>query len=410
MHIVALTGSFYPNLMAPSACIKPYLEELAKGNNVEVICPVSNPQYTEVSKVDNLTVHFVTNRFNDISIMGGLNVKAGRYPFALKLLSMFIRGTRYLKEVALPCTYDSSLENAYLQKLKEISEREKIDVLISVTFPFYTHVFALKFKQQHPRVKWLTYTTDPLAYNEANPIPAWKKNRAIDIEQKVYDGCDYCLITEELRSNLINDYHIPEHKIVVLPYLIETESVPPISADTQNERPQILYAGCLFYRVRNPRLMLDVFSELREMDLNLYVTGDRICRKMLKEPYPSQIKINGLVPRNEYFRLLGDADVLINLSNKAKLQAPHKLLELISTGRPIINFYYYKNAGYEIIEKYPIGLNISNESNLDEMKASISDFVSNNRNRSLTDKEIKDIYPEYLLTYQMERIYQLINS
>lgn len=410
MHIVALTGSFYPNLMAPFACIKPYLVELAKDNDVEVICPASDPRYTDVAEVENLSIHFVSNHFNDISVKANSNIREGRKRITSNLTSLFVRGINYLKEVALPNAYDSSLEDAYLQKLKAIHDKNRIDVLISVTFPFYTHVFALKFKQQYPGIKWLTYTTDPLAYNEANPIPAWKRKRAIDIEQKVYDGCDHCLITDELRSNLVNDYHISEEKIVVLPYLIVTESVPPISTDKKHEHPQVLYAGCLFYRVRNPKLMLEVFSDLKDIDLNLYVTGDRNCRKMLKEQYPSQIKINGLVPRNEYFRLLGEADVLLNLSNKAKLQAPHKLLELISTGRPIINFYYYENAGYEMIEKYPLGLNISNEGSLDNIKATIQDFVSKNQNKVLSDKEIKEIYPEYLLPYQMEKIYQLINS
>ena len=408
MHIVALTGSFYPNLMAPSACIKPYLLELAKGNEVEVVCPVSDPRFIDNEEVDGIHIHFVSNRFNDISVKVNSNIKESKNRISSKFMSLFVRGFRYLKEVAHPRPYDSSLENAYLQKLKTLNEASKIDVIISVTFPFYTHVFALKFKQQNPDLKWLTYTTDPLAYNEANPIPTWKKKSAIEIEKSVYNKCDYCLITEELRSNLVNDYYIPVQKIVVLPYLIETDNVPPISINKQNDRPQVLYAGCLFYRVRNPNLMLDVFSELKGIDLNLYVTGDRICRKMLKKPYPSQIKINGLVTRNEYFKLLGDADVLINLSNNAKLQAPHKLLELISTGRPIINFYYYKNSGYEIIEKYPLGLNISNNSSYDEMARSISDFVFKYRNKYLTDKEIKEHFPEYLLPYQMERINHLI--
>ena len=343
MHIVALTGSFYPQLMAPSACINPYLQELAKENDVDVVCPASDIQYTDETEVEGIHVHFVSNQFNDISVKANSYIREGRKRITSKLTSLFVRGINYLKEVALPNPYDSSLEDAYLQKLKAINDKSKIDVLISVTFPFYTHVFALKFKQQFPGVKWLTYTTDPLAYNEANPIPAWKKKRAIDIEQKVYDGCDYCLITEELHLNLVNDYHVPERKIVVLPYLLETESVLPISANKKHLRPQVLYAGCLFYRVRNPKLMLEVFSELKEIDLNLYVTGDRICRKMLKGSYPSQIKINGLVPRNEYFRLLGEADVLINLSNNAKLQAPHKLLELISTGRPYFRFCFKKS-------------------------------------------------------------------
>lgn len=404
MHIVAITGSFYPQIMAPSACIKPYLIELAKDNQVDIVCPSSDSHFTEEIVIDGIHVHFVSNLINDISIKANSNLREGKNKISSKLFSLLIRGTQYLKEIVLPSPYDSSLEDVFLQKLNALHKKNSINALISVTFPFYTHVFALKFKQKHPKIKWLTYTTDPLAHNEANPIPAWKKTRAVDIEQRVYDGCDYCLITEELQSNLVKDYHISERKIIVLPYLIETDNVPPVSTDKHSERPQVLYAGCLFYRVRNPKMMLDVFSELKDIDLNLYVTGDRICRKMLKQPYPSQIKINDVVPRNEYFRLLSEADVLINLSNRAKLQAPHKLLELISTGRPIINFYYNKDAGYRLINKYPLGINISSTLNNYEIAEIVRDFVMKNRNKLLSDDVIKEIYPDHLLSYQITRI------
>ena len=179
MHIVALTGSFYPQLMAPSACIKPYLLELAKENEVEVVCPVSDPRYIDNEEIDGIHVHFVSNRFNDISVKANSNREESKNRISSKFMSLFVRGFRYLKEVAHPRPYDSSLEDAYLQKLKEINAKKRIDVLISVTFPFCTHVFALKFKQQNSGVKWLTYTTDPLAYNEANPIPTWKKKSAL---------------------------------------------------------------------------------------------------------------------------------------------------------------------------------------------------------------------------------------
>lgn len=409
MHIVVLTGSFFPELMAPSACIKPYLIELARENQVDVVCPVSDPRFNDEIWVDKIHVYFVTNRLNELCVNANHFSRERRSRIFSKCLSLFVRGLQYFKEVFAPSPYDNSLEDVFLQKLVSINEKNRINFLISVTFPFYTHVFALKFKQTHPEIKWLTYTTDPLAYNEANPIPAWKKRRAVDIEQKVYDGCDCCLITEELHSNLNNDYHISEQKIVVLPYLIETDRVPTLlSGVKQNDRPQVLYAGCLFHRVRNPQLLLDVFSELQDIDLNLYVTGDRKCRKILRDSFPPNISINSVVPREEYFSLLSQADILVNLSNNAKLQAPHKLLELISTGRPIINFYYFKNTSYGIIEKYPLGINISNSLNANEIRLIIRDFVMKNQNKHLSDKEIKDIYPENLLLFQMARIKELL--
>jgi len=402
MHIVVLTGSFYPNLMAPSACVKPYLQELAKGNVVDVICPMSDPEYIESVTIDNINIQFATNRLNTIF------AKSYRYGLLSRCMNFIARVLNYTKMFLMPCPYDSSLEDAFLKKMDYINDRNKIDTIISVTFPFYTHVFALRYKYKHPHINWITYTTDPLAYNEANPMPKWKMKRAVKIEKEVYESCNTCLITEELKQNLLGDYHIPEQKVVVLPYLIETNIKPLHPKAKQEDKPKVLYAGCLFYRVRNPQIMLDVFSGMKDVDLNLYVTGDRICRKMLKGQFPENIKINNVVPREEYLRLLRESDILVNLSNNAKLQAPHKLLELISTGRPIINFYYYKNSGYELIEKYPLGINIDNNMALEKIIKVLSDFIKRNADKSITFSEVQTLYPDHILDNQMPYLKKIV--
>ena len=410
MHIVALTGSFYPNLMAPSACVKPYLLELAKEHEVEVVCPVSDSRFKETVEKEGLRIHYVSNRLNDRFVTANANLRENRNRLLSKVALYYVRIVKFLQEELSPCLYDSSMVEAYLNELKRINHEHKIDVIISVTYPFLTHVAALKYKELNRHVNWLSYTTDPLAYNEANPIAPWKKRNAIKIEKKVYETCDNCIVTEELFDNVVNDYGIDQKKVLVLPYLVETENVPKVDLKGIHERAQVLYAGCLFYRVRDPRTMLSVFSKLNKVDLCLYVTGDRKCRKMLKSVYPSNIHINGLVPREEYFKLLSQADVLVNLSNDAKLQAPHKLMELVSTGKPIINFYYHKNAGYRIIERYPLGINVSNSSKPDEMVTAIDAFIADNCQKALTDAEIKETFPEYLLPYQMNSVKALIQK
>ena len=118
---------------------------------------------------------------------------------------------------------------------------------------------------------------------------------------------------------------------------------------------------------------------------------------------PEHIIKNGLVPHAKYIELLSQADVLVNLSNKAHLQAPHKLLELISTGKPIINFYYYKDSGYDIISKYPLGINISNDWSEEEMVKSIEEFVDENCHKRVSYEEIKNLYAEHLFVNQMPK-------
>lgn len=399
MHIVVLTGSYYPYLMPPAACIKPYLDELAKEHTVDVVAPSTDSKYTGVYNYDGVTIHYINSLSNRILTNIDEGISKSRISFAYKLMKIFYRGMRFIKYTLGNAPYETSLIEPYVRKIKTINQQNKIDVLISVTFPYYTHVAALKFNKEVPNIKWVTYSTDPLAYSEANPIEKSKLTRAKHIEKEVYSHCDKCIVTEELLPNLINNYGIPREKIIVLPYLLK--DMPINAPEICSDKPIVVYAGYVFIRVRPPQKMLSVFSLLPNLELRLYISGDRHCRRILSKEYPKNIKKSGLVSRKEYYNLLGSADVLILLSNDATLQAPSKLMELISTGKPIINFYYHQDAGFSLIEKYPLGLNVSNYEDDRIVAHKISSFVQVVQKKKLSLDEVHSLYPERLLSTQM---------
>lgn len=399
MHIVVLTGSYYPYLMPPAACIKPYLDELAKIHHVEVVAPSTDSRYVNSVECDGVTVHYINSLSNRLLTYIEEGVKKRHISVLFSLFKFAYRGARFIKYSLGRSPYETSLIKPYVKELGNIHQHKKIDVIISVTFPYYTHVAAFLFKKNNPDVRWVTYSTDPLAHSEANPIGKSKMATALKIESDVYNSCDKCIVTEELLPNLINEYNVPRDKIVVLSYLLK--DMPVTSDDNHHDRPVILYAGYVFYKVRNPKKMLSVFSLLPELKLNLYIAGDRHCRSILSKSYPDNIVINGLVSRKEYYNLLSCADVLILLSNDAKLQAPSKLTELISTGKPIINFYYHKDSGFQMIENYPLGLNVSNAEEDNKVAKEILMFVNNVCSKRLDKEEVWKLYPDRLLSTQM---------
>ena len=73
MHIVVLTSFYYPYLNASARCFKPFLLELAKENQVDVICPPStlncrNNFYQEgisVKYVDSLQIFLLDKNYYD---------------------------------------------------------------------------------------------------------------------------------------------------------------------------------------------------------------------------------------------------------------------------------------------------------------------------------------------------------
>lgn len=104
--------------------------------------------------------------------------------------------------------------------------------------------------------------------------------------------------------------------------------------------------------------------------------------------------------------IFNEYDILVNIGNDCELQEPSKMFELLSTGLPILNFYYRKDSQFEIIEKYPLGINvrIDGEIGLELLES----FCNNNKNKQLPFREVVDIFPEYSLDYQLEKLEKIM--
>ena len=164
---------------------------------------------------------------------------------------------------------------------------------------------------------------------------------------------------------------------------------------------KLVYAGALNKEIRNPEYALSVLRNVSRIDLYLYQAGD--CNDIIDRYASSHIKVNGLLQRDQYVDLIcNKADILVNIGNNSKLQAPSKLLELLSTGKPILNFYYYKDSQYEMIEKYPLGLNVGRDDECVVRK--IQDFCDNMKGRSMDIDMIKNIFPENSIENQLNKL------
>ena len=162
---------------------------------------------------------------------------------------------------------------------------------------------------------------------------------------------------------------------------------------------KIVYAGALNSVIRNPEYTLSVLSKVDIITLYLFQSGD--CDSILRKYSSNNIRINGLVKRDNYLSLISkEADILLNIGNNSDLQAPSKMLELLSTGKPIINFYFKKDNQYRMIEKYPLGLNIGrNEENaIDKVYSFCKSFCSSR----MTYQEVEKMFPENCLKNQLE--------
>src|SRR5574344_415182 len=258
MHIVIISGFYYPFTIPPVNCFKPFMMELSKLNDVEIVCPVSSISYKSDLLMDNIKINFINSISNNLLAEVKSDNTRNNKRIHNKIRFFIYRFSRYIKALVSNKPYETDLINPYVNKLEESNGKYHIDLIISISSHFYCHIAALKFKLKEPYIKWITYTTDPFSYNETNPIEKRKLKFAIAVEQKVYNNCDYCFVTEELYPNIIHDFKIPFKKVTKFPFLIYDNVLKLYGYES--ESINAVYAGYLYYKIRNPQILLNVFS------------------------------------------------------------------------------------------------------------------------------------------------------
>ena len=413
-NIVVLCGQYYPDAGAPVSCFFPYINELSKNNQVIVVCrktssvPVS--EYKGTISFRQLTVWYNSLRYYlQDKIKAGQNV--GINTFLLNLVRVYSS----LRTMFCYPTQHSWIIRKYTQTLITLEkELGSIDAIISISFPFCSHIAALNYKKSHPSIKWITYSTDPFTLNECQyervAFKSHKRRWAQKKEKEIYDNADANIVTNELYSMLINTFNQHKEKTIAFPYLITSILHANSSAFVSRTIINCVYAGSLYSDIRNPKVMVSIFESVGpNIHLTLYADGDLKIREFLKGIHSDRVEVRGLVDRKEYERIITEeADILINIGNTTTLQSPSKLLELVSTGRPIVNFYSHKDFGYEVIERYPLGLNVPNEGFSKEQVSVLDEFCTNNNGKILEFETIKNLYPNHIKENHMKILNELL--
>lgn len=409
MNIVVLTCEFHPYMNPVSCCLYQYLLELQNKHHVTVVCPLSAIVFPPFDN-QNIEVQYITNWRNTLRAMCNHNIETKERQWIWKFILYVLKGYNVLLSTyAFPTRHRWRLHK-YEKMLCELNKIKHIDCIISASGWPCTHLAAYSYKKKSKSVKWITYTLDPFT---DNPIlyknilfKGRRRKRNYESEKKIYDTADYNIFTPELFKLAISKYRQPEYKTKCFPYILtKFDGLVNRSAHYQSQINMVaVYAGSLNKSVRNPEKMLCLFSQIPEVKLELYYSGD--CDDIIKHYHSENIKVKGLLPRELYVeKICNDADLLINIGNTNNLQSPSKFLELLSTGLPLINFYYKKDTNYGMTEVYPLGINVDQKGdlNVDEIRS----FCKSVRGKRLSFDDVKKLFPENLLENQLKQLEEM---
>ena len=332
------------------------------------------------------------------------------------LALFFVRfHTLCISQIAYPFT-TKWLIPEYYKTLEEIHNKVNLDCVITVSNTICSQFSGLKFKNNHPTIKWITFFTDPFTdhYIYYPFLKSRKSLRARHFkdEMMIYDTADYNMLTKELYDRAINDFNQPLHKTSLIEFTLnkqiyrDTITLPNNPIKTQ--RVSLVYAGALYKNIRNPEGMLKIVSQTKGLKLDLYIKH-RECSDIVDRYLSEFIVRKSLVNREKYLQMINDEyDILVNIGNISRLQTPSKMLELLSTGKPIVNFYVVKDVQYHLLERYPLGINL--DSNDSESISKLEHFCKENKGKRLSFDQVCSLYPDNRLEAQVKLLKGLIDT
>ena len=410
MNIVVVTCEFYPYMNPTSNCINSYVQELKKENHIDIICPLDSVGF-EPFHSDNIDLYYITNYRNTLRALCNTKIREKRCLLFWKSVLFVLRCYSVILSLFSFPTRHSWRIKEYEKQLFSLQNQKNIDCIISASGWPCSHLAVMTFKKKHPKTRWITFTLDPYTYNPVlySNILFVRKRREKNFrsEKAIYYNADYNIFTPELYKSAITIFKQPEYKTICFPYVLTRFKGDSKQPKKNREDIVAMYAGTLNKQIRNPKTMLSLFSQIPDIKLELYVAGD--CNDVLNNFQSDNIVINGLLTREKYIeKICTGADILINIGNSNSLQSPSKFFELLSTGLPVVTFYYKMDSNFEMTEKYPLGLNISQdgESDIDVL----SDFCRSIRGKQLPFDEVKELFPDNLLENQMKKLNEMINN
>ena len=168
------------------------------------------------------------------------------------------------------------------------------------------------------------------------------------------------------------------HKSSLLPPVFHAKINKKTNNFNYKKTPvKVAYFGVLTMGVRTPDNFLSFINELDMNNLEIHWYTNEDSKHMIKSVYSKSSKnfFHDMVPRDEALDLMeNEYHALLNIGNQNPFQLPSKVIEYISTGKPIIHYS-------EITDDPVVGI-------LNERSNSI--IINKNTNPEQAKKEFKE--------------------
>lgn len=413
--ILILTSYYYPKPDANGVCTHEIAKSLVKsGHSVHVVgyrrIHENENEILDDIKISRVKIPF----FKRVKEYSELPENARYKNLLYKVFEFSTRLNLLLHMPFYPITSFINIIR-YFSKVDSLYQSNRYDLILTTFKPIDAIVAGILLKKKYNYTKLVLYILDSFPNSGGGKYLSKYKSekKGWKWEQRIYPYSDL-IINMKCHENYYiknsNRYSIYANKMEFADFPLIKPSLDKEEVNFKNN--EAIYTGNLDLNMRNPQYACKIFStlQIKNLSLNFYSAGN--CEQIINEykSTSSIIKQHGFVSHSESIDAIKKAKFLVNIGNNATDMVPSKLFEYISTGKPIIHFYYDENDScLPYLSEYPLSLIIKmDEAKIDKNRILVSEFIESHRfYEPMNIIEIESIFkkntPKYT-TQLIERI------
>lgn len=408
MHVLFITDELFPSTDANSRIVLRVIDQLLGYPEVQIDIlgrAVSNGARWANDYHGCCLIHTPFRRLLNYQKW---NKKLGR----LKVLRFII----YPRAIIYRIIRKKGLDNPYIWESKNWLKKKykNYDIVIAMSMPYYNLEIAATVGDKVPVI---FYPLEPIAtYNRIEG----DFNTKLDYEIHLEDKATKLILTSLIHKDFLTERtKVNEKKVMEAEFPCVINKYSQVTTNhIKSNKISIVYIGRFYPVTREPDFLCNLVDYLPE-EYELTIVGGlttknykpKIVEKYLSNMHPS-IRCVGFVSPDIADDYLAKADVLVHIGNTQSNIMPSKILDYISTGKPIINICKTHDCPtIALMNNYTLGMVLYEDNGMNEVIAkSIDAFCKSVKGQIIPFDTIQRVYYKYTPEYVGQVFYQAIKT
>lgn len=404
-----ITRQYFPHGDATSNVVHNVAKEfLNRGCEVHVLALTSNPDDSIVHEWEGVSVEniYLPCSIDRAQIRKEWKKHLFLTSFAVeqKVYSL-VKGK--IRKNFRVLTINPLFRDCYKKKILEYQKDTKIDLCIATLMPTEAAVAAIEVCKKETILS--IYQLD--TYWNNNWLPSEYQNDRKKYEEYLIRNVDYIIATPLIKRS--DEVTFPNYREKIIsaefPMIRENKQQIKVTAHSGG-KIHCVFLGKLYKGVRPPGLVVEIIKKIENSSIqfDFYGTGQHLISALLSEEKTEEkIYLYGAVPSVEAQEAQEAAHFLVNIDNTTNMQVPSKIFEYMSTGKPIINFYFNEDSPtLSYLRKYPNCINIFLHGELETETKKLESFILSANGTRISFSKVKELFAENTPEYVADLFYQ----